>query len=112
MPWHRHRPRPLGLQITVTQGATLERVERFIATLRERMTASPAFHSGSVAIGVSGIARDGILVQCNALSAAKTDQEEADARHAFLVDVLALAAEQGLGLGPELARQADAPARA
>jgi MscS family membrane protein len=108
----RRRPRPLSLQITVTQGATLERVERFIATLRERMSVNPAFLEGSVAIGVSGIVRDGILVQCNALAAAKTDQEEADARHAFLVDVLALADEQGLGLGPQLARTADASAKA
>jgi len=108
----RHRPRPLELQLTVTRGATLERVEGFIATLRERMTASPAFLEGSVTIGVSGIVRDGILVQCNALSAAKTDQEEADARHAFLVHVMVLADERGLGLGPQLERPADAPANA
>ena len=108
----RHRPRPISLQITVTQGATLERVERLTATLRERMSANPAFLAGSVAIGVAGIVRDGILVQCNAYSAAKTDQEEADARHAFLVEVMALADEQGLGLGPQLARAAEAPAKA
>ena len=87
----RHRPRPLSLQITVTQGATLERVERFTATLRGRMSASPAFLAGSASVGVAGIVRDGILVQCNALLAAKTDQEDADARHAFLVEVMALA---------------------
>ena len=107
----RHRPRPISLQITVTQGATLERVERLTATLRERMSANPAFLAGSVAIGVAGIVRDGILVQCNAYSAAKTDQEEADARHAFLVEVMALADEQGLGLGPQFARPVDAPAK-
>ncbi len=107
----RHRPRPLSLQLTVTQGATLEGVERFIATLRGRMAASPAFLAGSVAIGVSGIARDGILVQLNAYSAAKTDQEEADARHAFLVEVMALADEQGLGLGPQFVHPVDAPAK-
>ena len=107
----RHRPRPISLQLTVTQGATLERVERFTATLRERMSANPAFLAGSVAIGVAGIVRDGILVQCNAYSAAKTDQEETDARHAFLVEVMALADEQGLGLGPQLARAAEATAK-
>ena len=108
----RQRPRPISLQITVTQGATLERVERLTTTLRERMSANPAFLAGSVAIGVAGIVRDGILVQCNAYSAAKTDQEEADARHAFLVEVMALADEQGLGLGPQLARAVEAPAKA
>ena len=75
------------------------------------MSASPAFLAGSVAIGVSGIARDGILVQLNAYSAAKTDQEEADARHAFLVEVMALADEQGLGLGPQFVHPVDAPAK-
>jgi MscS family membrane protein len=98
------RPRPLGLQLTVTQGATLDRVERFIASLRERMAANPAFIAGRTTIGVSGVGRDGIMVQCNAFLDAKDDGAETDARHAFLVEILAVADEHGLGLGPQLVR--------
>lgn len=100
------RPRSATLQVTVTEGATLERVERFIATLRERIAANAAFLTGRTTVGVSGIARDGIQVQCVVWLDVLTDQEETDARHALLVDILAIAAAQGLGLGPQFARPA------
>lgn len=102
----KQRPRPFAMQLTVSQGATLERVERFIATLRGRMAANPAFIAGRTTIGVSGIVRDGIQVQCNASLDARDDQAETEVRHAYLVEVMAIAEEQGLGLGPQLVRGA------
>ena len=104
----KQRPRTFSLQILVMQGATLEKVERFIATLRERIGANPAFMPGRTTIGVSGIATNGIQIQCAACLAVESDQDETAARHAFLVEVMAVADKEGLGLGPQLAREATA----
>ena len=104
----KQRPRTLSLQILVMQGATLEKVERFIATLRDRIGANPAFLSGRTTIGVSGIATNGIQIQCAAFLAVDSEQDEAAARHDLLVEVMAVADKEGLGLGPQLAREATA----
>ena len=98
----RLRPRPASLQLTVTQGATLEGVESFIVKVRARMMTNPSFIADRTAIGVAGIAKDGIQVQCSTSLSVKSDQEEAAARHQFLVDVLSIAQEEGLGLGPQI----------
>jgi len=100
----KRRPRPMSVQVLVMQGATLEKVERFIAALRERLVTDARFLPDRVALGVSGIVSNGIQVQCNATLNVATDQEEAEARHAFLVDLLAAAETEGLGLGPQFAR--------
>jgi small-conductance mechanosensitive channel len=108
----KQRPRTFSLQILVMQGATLEKVERFIATLRDRIGANPAFMTGRTTIGVSGIATNGIQIQCAACLAVDSDQAESAARHDFLVEVMAVADKEGLGIGPQLAREATALAAA
>jgi len=100
------RPRTLNLQFLVMQGATLEKVDRFVARLRERIGANPAFHAGRTTIGVSGIATNGIQIQCTAVLAVRTDQAEAAARHEFLVEVMDVADKEGIGLGPQLKQEA------
>ena len=102
----RRRPRVATLQVTVAEGATLEKVERFIAALRQRIASNPVFLEGRTTVGVSGIAKDGIQVQCTAWFDVLSDQQETDARHALLVDILSLAAAEGLGLGPQFVRGA------
>ena len=102
----KRRPRQVSLQMTVMQGATLERVERFIMLLRERIAANPAFLTGRTSIGVAGIAANGIQVQCTAWLDVPSDSAEAAARHDFLVEVMAIADKEGLGLGPQFARDA------
>ncbi|MFZ9881885.1 MAG: mechanosensitive ion channel family protein, partial [Phycisphaerales bacterium] len=62
----KRRPRPMSVQFLVMQGATLEKVERLIGALRERLVADARFLPERVALGVSGIASNGIQVQCNA----------------------------------------------
>jgi hypothetical protein len=96
----------LSLQMTVMQGATLERVERFIGMLRDRIAANPAFISGRTSIGVAGILANGIQVQCTAWLDVPSDGAEAAARHDFLVEVMAIADKEGLGLGPQFAHDA------
>jgi small-conductance mechanosensitive channel len=108
----KQRPRTFSLQILVMQGATLEKVERFIATLRDRIGANPAFMTGRTTIGISGIATNGIQIQCEACLAVDSDQAESAARHDFLVEVMAVADTEGLGLGPQLANEATALAAA
>ena len=103
------RPRTLNLQILVMQGATLEKVERFVEKLRERIGVNPAFHAARTTIGVSGIATNGIQIQCTAVLAVGSDQAEAAARHDFLVEVMDVADKEGIGLGPQLAQIATAP---
>ncbi len=100
----KRRPRPMSVNFLVMQGATLEKVERLIAALRERLRSDARFLPDRSALGVSGIAANGIQVQCNATLSVANDREEADARHAFLVDLLAAADREGLGLGPQFAR--------
>ncbi len=102
----KRRPRMLSLQMTVMQGATLERVERFIGMLRDRIAANPAFISGRTSIGVAGILANGIQVQCTAWLDVPSDGAEAAARHDFLVEVMAIADKEGLGLGPQFAHDA------
>jgi small-conductance mechanosensitive channel len=97
----KRRPRPMSVQVLVMQGATLEKVERFIAALRERLASDARFIPARTALGVSGIVSNGIQVQCNATLDVVTDQDEAEARHGFLVDLLACAEKEGLGLGPQ-----------
>ena len=103
------RPRTLNLQILVMQGATLEKVERFVEKLRERIGVNPAFHAARTTIGVSGIATNGIQIQCTAVLAVGSDQAEAAARHDFLVEVMDVADKEGIGLGPQLTQIATAP---
>jgi hypothetical protein len=68
--------------------------------------------TGRTTIGVSGIATNGIQIQCAACLAVESDQAESAARHQFLVEVMAVADKEGLGLGPQLARDATALATA
>ncbi|MEY3162028.1 MAG: hypothetical protein RIT25_2019 [Planctomycetota bacterium] len=103
------RPRTFSLQILVMQGANLEKVERFVEKLRGRIDANPAFHPGRTTIGVSGIATNGIQIQCSAVLAVASDQAEAAARHEFLVEVMDVADKEGIGLGPQLAPKAAEP---
>lgn len=97
----KQRPRELSLQILVMQGATFEKVERFIATLRNRIAANPAFLTSRTTIGVAGIVTNGIQIKCDSSFDVHSDQEEAAARHDFLVEVMAVAEKEGLGLGPQ-----------
>lgn len=100
------RPRTLNLQILVMQGATLEKVECFVEKLRERIGSNPAFHAARTTIGVSGIATNGIQIQCMAVLDVGSDQAEAAARHDFLVDVMDVADKEGIGLGPQFEQKA------
>lgn len=97
------RPRALKLQLLVMKGATIEKIERFVEKLRERIGANPAFNAACTTLGVSGIAPHGIQIQCMAVLAVDSDQAEVAARHGFLVEAIDVADKVGIGLGPQLA---------
>ena len=44
---------------------------------------------------------NGIQIKCDSSFDVHSDQEEAAARHDFLVEVMAVAEKEGLGLGPQ-----------
>ena len=89
------RFRLVKLQLPVTSGGTRERLERFVAAVRERIAGERTI------VDVSGVSHQqgGTFVDISAYIDGTTDAAESDVRNALLLDLFQVARREGLSLG-------------
>ena len=110
------RHRLLTTQLLVTSGATPEKLDAFTHAVRQRVTSDKAFVASRTEVGISGITVSGIQVELTTYLDVPTTSAERAAKHALFLDVVQLAEECGVTLGPgmltveQAAAVADTPA--
>jgi small-conductance mechanosensitive channel len=93
------RHRLFKTQFIVTAGGTPERLDRFAAAVRDRVTGDDSFVARRTDVGLSGVGEAGIQVELMTYLNVPTSSAERAVQHALLIDILRLAAECGLTLG-------------
>jgi hypothetical protein len=87
------------LQLAVTKGATPERLEAFITAIRARAASDASIIADRTDIGVNSMDGASIQIQFTSYLNVKSDSAEIATRHAFLLDLMRISAENGLQLG-------------
>ncbi len=90
-------------RLLVTAGATPERLNAFVAAVRQRIVDDPLCVTGRSEVGVVGIAEQGIEIDMTTYLDVPGFSAERAAKHALMLDVVRLAAEHGLVLGAGMA---------
>ena len=101
------RSRLMVLQLAVTKGATPERLEAFITAIRARAAGDASIIADRTDIGVNSMDGASIQIQFTSYLNVKSDSAEIATRHAFLLDLMRIAAENGLQLGKGMFRNGD-----
>ena len=93
------RHRLFKTQFVVTAGGTPERLDRFAAAVRDRVTGDDSFVTHRTDVGLSGVGEAGIQIELTTYLNVPTSNAERAVKHALIIDILRLAAECGLTLG-------------
>ncbi len=100
------RHRLLDLKLFVTEGGTPERLQSFIAAVRARIEADPAFVPKDTKVGVVGLSAAAVEIQLSAYVTLPSDRAESDLRHDLLTDLMRVADASGLTLSKGMERTA------
>ena len=100
------RYRLVTLKVVVTAGGTPERLDAFVAAVRQRIAGDAAYIANRTDVGVSEVERGGVEVSINSYISVTTGHSENEARHELLLDLVRLAGESGLTLGSGIASSA------
>lgn len=100
------RYRLLKLQLPVTAGGTRDRLERFVAAVRERIVGDTGFAGERTIVGISSVSHQGgTFVDISTYVDGTTDAAESHARNALLLDIFELADREELSLGSGMVKR-------
>ncbi len=108
--WGSRRNRLVKGKLTVNYGATPAAIDGFMEDVRRAIGQSCAIIPERMAVGITGLSERGIEIEFSCYVAAANGMDEKSTKSRLILDVLHLAEERGLGVGPEIA-DASAPAR-
>lgn len=100
------RHRLLRLALTITGGATPEKLEAFVGAVRTRVTDDPVCLAELTDVAVAGIGQGGVTLEITTCVEVNSDRQQNAVRHALLLDLARFAANAGLTLGGGFERQA------
>ena len=98
------RHRLLRVPLTITGGATPEKLEAFVDTVRERIAGDQIFIADLTDVTVAAISQSSVTLEITTCVDVNSDREHNAVRHALLLDLARLAESSGLVLGGAFAR--------
>jgi len=93
------RHRVIKLKIPITEGITLDRLQKFIDALRTRITNDSTYITDQTEIGISDIGDKKVVLSITTYIDVRTDRAEGEVRHALLMDMMLMAQTFELKLG-------------
>jgi small-conductance mechanosensitive channel len=101
------RHRLVRSKLLVTAGGTPQRLDAFVASVRQRMTDDPLCITARSDVGVIGITEQGIEIDVTTYLDVTNSNAERAAKHALMLDIVRLAASHGLTLGAGMSASVD-----
>lgn len=99
------RHRLLRVPLTITGGATPEKLAAFVAVVRDRLTGDPVLIDDLTDVTVAGISQSSVTLEITTCVEVNSDRQHNAVRHALLLDLARLAESSGLALGGAFERQ-------
>ena len=92
------RKRNLSATVTVTAGATPERIEALAQAIRQRIAEDPIFDVKGAEVNISRVWTDGVDIEISTRVETRSGRALREATHKFYLDIMRIAEANGLSL--------------